>query len=356
VVLGLVASLAIANEIAFLLVAFGSAIVAFVWLVRNRTWRLPTELAAWILTVIAATILAGLQGGLLTEILRSRLAAASGSSGYFDTSLSFVWPPAIVSAHLGSLSLLNPAQLLAALAEIGPVILVTPLVLIWAVKSYRVGRWYEAALLASSAAVLVAPFMEFRGPLYTAWPRLMSGWFLACILYSVPLLWIWARNKGNHLQTVLVGGGILTCLSGFVLFSLQLLAIQRPVFATFISPLDAKMSQEYWDKLESDALVFDPVVYRAPTVFGRFTDSSPSWYTSDAKWDALNSAPDPRAMRAAGFDYVYLDKDYWDKLTAAQQSAFGASCVKQVAEVDGIHSEQDYSKDFRRLLNISGCN
>ena len=131
--------------------------------------------------------------------------------------------------------------------------------------------------------------------------------------------------------------------------------MQRPVLATFITPLDAKMSQEYWNKLESQALIFDPVIYRAPTIFGRFTNSSPSWYTRSADWQALAASPDPRQIRMAGFEYVYFDKDYWDRLAPAQQSLLSAACVKQVAEVDGIHSEQNYAKDFRRLLNIEGC-
>ena len=355
VVCGLLASLAMANEIAFLLLAFGTFVVVLVWMVRNRSWRLPTSLAIWLGIFFASTLIAAVQGGLLTEALRSRLLSAYGQTSYFDTSLNLIWPPAIVSAHLGSLSLANPAQLDAALAEIGPVVLVTPLELVWAFKSLLAEKWYESSFIAASAASLVAVFIQFKGPLFTAWPRLMSGWFLSCILYSVPLLWIWVRGRSGGLQAAVVGGGVITCLSGLVLLSIQLVAVQRPVFATFITPLDAKMSQEYWNRLEPGALVFDPVVYRAPTIFGRFTDSSPSWYTRDPRWEALASAPDPQAIRAAGFHYMYFDKDYWDKLTPAQQSAFLAACVKQVAQVDGIHSEQNYAKDFRRLLDIQNC-
>jgi hypothetical protein len=140
-----------------------------------------------------------------------------------------------------------------------------------------------------------------------------------------------------------------------MLFGVQLLAIQRPVLATFISPLDAKMSREFWDRLDHQALIFDPLVYRAPTIFGRFTNSSPSWYLQDPQWEGLDAAPNPQAIRAAGFEYMYFDKNYWDKLTPLQQSALMASCVQVLAQVDGIHGEQDYSKDFRRLINIQQC-
>ncbi len=355
VIVALVAALAIANEIAFLLIMLGFGIAGLIWVVRHRTWRVPRELASWIGILAASIVLAAVQGGLLTEILRGRLMASRAQSGYFDTSLVVSWPPAVISAHLGALSLANPAQLVAALAEIGPVILLTPLVLMWARKAYRLGNWYETALIGSSAGAIVALFIAFKGPLYTATPRLMSGWFFACILYAVPLLWIWGRRRSGSVQAAVAAGSMAACLGGLVLFGVQLVAIQRPVLATFISPMDAKMAQEYWNRLEPDARILDPVVYRAPTVFGRFTVSSPTWYSNDPGWEALVASADPAKMHAAGFSYLYYDRDYWDRLSSTAQALLSSACVQQVAQVDGIHSEKDYSKDFRRLVNIQGC-
>jgi hypothetical protein len=202
---------------------------------------------------------------------------------------------------------------------------------------------------------LIALFVNFKGPLFTATPRLMGDWFFVCILYFVPLGWIWARKRSEALQIGAIAVGAVTTLSGLVLFGVQLIAIQKPVYATFITPMDAKMEQTYWDKLEPKALIFDPVVFRAPTVFARFTDSSPSWYTKSPTWQALADAPDPFKLHAAGFDYMYFDSDYWNSLTAPEQTLFSNSCVKQIAQVDGIHSEKDYTKDFRRLLSIRNC-
>ena len=150
-------------------------------------------------------------------------------------------------------------------------------------------------------------------------------------------------------------GAFATCMAGLVLFGIQMLVIQRPVLATFITPMDANMAEKYWNKLEPKALIFDPLVFRAPTVFGRFTVSSPSWYTQDPAWAALSASPNPTRMRAAGFSYVYFDRNFWDRLSGKEQSLFEASCVKQVAEVDGVRSPEDYSRDFRRLLDIENC-
>jgi hypothetical protein len=253
------------------------------------------------------------------------------------------------------LSLANPAQLVSALLEIGPIVVVTPLLFSWGWKSLRLRHWYEASLLAGSLGALVALFVAFKGPLFTATPRLMAGWFFVATLYAVPLLWRWLQPRSDRWKLAAATGALVCCLGGLVLFGVQLAAIQAPTYATFISLMDAKMSQEYWNALRPGAWVFDPVVFRAPTVLGRFTKSSPTWYVRSANWQALRDEPDPLRMRAAGFEYMYFDRDYWDGLTSAQQASFVASCVRQVAQVDGVRSENDYSKDFRRLIDIQAC-
>ncbi len=350
----LIAALAIANEVSFGLIGLGFLLIIIAWIIVNRSWKLPRELWIWIAILGAAGLAALAQGGMFTEIVRARGAAGTAAS-YFDASPTLVWPPSIISAHLGSLSIFNVSQLIAALAEIGPIILVTPLVLIWAWKSFRIGKWFEAALIASSLWSLPALFVAFKGPLFTATPRLMSGWFFACILYSVPLLWIWLRKRSGAWQVAALSGGVVTTFAGVILFGVQLAAIQKPVYATFITPMDAQMSQTYWNKLKPGSLIFDPTVYRAPTVFGRFTKSSPSWYQTSPEFQALAGAPDPFKIHAAGFDYMYFDSDYWDNMTPAEQALFKNECVKQVAQVNGIHGEKDYRRDFRRLLDIHDC-
>jgi len=351
----LLAALAIANEIAFLLLGMGLLIAGLAWLVSGRKPAKGRHLLVGIAIVAAAVVVGILQGGMLTEIVLTRLRNNAAASSYFDPTPTLVWPPAIVSAHLGLLSLLNPSQLVCALLEIGPIVLVSPLVIAWGWRCLRLGRWFEAALIASSMGVLIAAFVSFRGPLFTAAPRLMSSWFFVSALYFVPLLWFWTTKR--H-ETVRIGAlviGLISCLGGLILFGVQLAAIQRPVYATFISPMDAKMSEGYWNDLAPGELVFDPLVFRAPTVFGRPTRSSPTWYTRSEEWEKLRDSADPYALRSAGFAYMYLDSDYWEQLDAGQQAALGDSCVRQIAQVDGIHSETDYTKDFRRLLDIRAC-
>lgn len=351
----LFAALAIANEIFLLLIGLGLVLATLAWFVGRQHPTVSDELRNLCIVMGVGLLIALAQGGMLTEIARGFAFRDSGPASYFDTTPVFAWPPGIVSAHFGSLSLLNLPQLVTALLEIGPIVLVTPLVLAWGLKSLRARKWYEASLIATSVGAVLALFVAFSGPLFTATPRLMGGWIFVSTLYAVPLLWVWLRQQSDLWKVGAVTVGLVSSVGGLVLFAIQLAAIQAPGYATFITPMDAKMSAEYWDGLKPGTWVFDPVVFRAPTVFGRFTDSSPTWYTRSPKWQTLGAAPDPAKLRAAGFAYVYFDRDYWDGLTAEQRASFMVPCVKQLSQVDGIHGDKDYSKDYRRLLDIQTC-
>jgi hypothetical protein len=197
--------------------------------------------------------------------------------------------------------------------------------------------------------------LSFKGPLFTAAPRLLSGWLLVCALYFVPLTRVWSAKQGKSRALAAVAIGGVSCLGGLVLFAIQLAAIQRPVYATFISELDARMTARHWNRLESDVLVFDPVVFRAPTVLGRPTRSSPSWYARTDEWELLQRSADPREIEKAGFGYMYYDGQFWEQLSAEQQAALTQPCVKRVDRTDGVRGETDYTKDFRVLLDIHAC-
>lgn len=349
----LIAALALANEATFGLLLLTFPLVLLIWILTRRNW--PRSFLPWMGVLGAAGAAALVQGGLVTEIARGRLASGPAAGSYFDATPSLLWPPSVISAHFGALSLANPAQLLVALAEMGPVIFVAPLVVAWGMKSLRLRKWYEAALILASFWSLPALIVSLKGPLYTATPRLMSGLFFACILYGVPLLWIWARRRSDGWKAGLAAAGLAAAFSGLILFGIQLIAVQKPVYSWFITPMDASMSQQYWDRLEPGALVFDPLPYRAPTIFGRFNDSSLTWYLTKPEWEALARDGDPVRIHAAGFAYMYFDGKYWENLSPASQALLESGCVKQIAQVDGIRGEQDARKDFRRLLDLRDC-
>ena len=352
----LFSSLALANEVTFGLIGLGFVPAVLVWMISQRSWKLPPGLVRWVIVLAAVGLAAMIQGGMFTEIVRARLTSGPGSSNsYFDATPNLVWPPAVISAHFGPLSLFNLPQLIVALAEIGPIILALPLVIVWGWKTLRTQNWYEAALIGTLVWSLPALFVAFKGPLYTATPRLLDGILFACTLYAVPLFWVWTRKKSDAWRGTLVVAGLITIFAGLMLFGIQLISIQKPVTTTFISDLDVKVTDKYWNGLKPGSLVLDPSPYQGPTIFGRATDSSVTWYVTRPEWEALLANPDPRQIHAQGYDYFYFGIDYWSQLTPVQQAVLQQPCVKKLFQVDGIHSPTDYRKDFRRLLDVSAC-
>jgi hypothetical protein len=119
--------------------------------------------------------------------------------------------------------------------------------------------------------------------------------------------------------------------------------------------MDVNMERDYWDRLKPDSLIFDPFPFRAVTIFGRPTRASLSGFERDPEWEAVLQAPDPYALNALGFGYMYFDIAYWENLAPYAQSGLEAACVRLIRQYDGIRSERDNRRDFRRLLDISEC-
>ena len=102
----LISSLALANEVMFGLIGLGFVLAVIVWMISHRSWKLPSSLLRWIAVLVPVGLTAMIQGGMFTQIVRTRFTSGPGSGGsYFDVTPNFVWPPSIISAHFGALSL-----------------------------------------------------------------------------------------------------------------------------------------------------------------------------------------------------------------------------------------------------------
>lgn len=350
----LLASLALANEVEFVILYFGVVLVAVLWMLQNKAIR-PTHSAwFWIVVIVVAGVLVMLQGGFITEVLYGRLfPSPTEADSYFQVGFSVV-PPTVISSHLGKLAILNPIQLLAALLEIGPMVLALPLTLLWGYKVLREEQWFQAAFVASAIPSLLSIFVQYSGNAgITATTRLLSNLFLVCRVLAVPLVWLWLQNQAEWKRGVVYALGVAAMLGGLVLFAIELIAIPRPVYGVFVSDMDARFYEEYWDRLSpSSAWVFDPSSSRGPTVFGRQANSIVHWGVHQPEYLALVENPDPYKLNAAGYSYVYADKDYW-KFYSAQ---LDQSCVNVLRTVEGAKlSHGDFIPDFRQLADISEC-
>jgi hypothetical protein len=351
-------SLALANEVTFAMLYLGALAVVVIRIFQGRSWSLPASLWPYVLMFAAAGVIALLQGGMFTEMARSTLAGMLGqpTESFYSNEFTVVWPPEVISIHMGRLVLSNPYHLIVALFEYGPVLIVLPLVAVRMWKSVERGKWVQASFWMSGLVTVIAWFVVYTGSAgISSTNRILEGLLFVCRLAFVPLLLLWLRGKHLALQYGAVSLGLLAILGGLVHFGISLTASAKPVNTFFISDMDSQILANQWNRLEPDALVFDPDPVRAVTVLGRYSHSSLSWGQTRQEWEQLLAAPDPYALRDAGFSYVYYDIAYWEQLPDSYQNALSASCVKQIDRVDGIRSEKDYRRDYRILLDIQSC-
>jgi hypothetical protein len=292
------------------------------------------------------------QGGYLTETALSFLgrlagAAPAGTSNLYGFSLR--WPPAVPTGHSESLSLLDPAQLVFLLFELGPALALAPLATRWAWKAARCGDLLLAGTGLSAALMMLFTLLfdyglsrsGVRMPNTTLWLWVMLGIPLAARAWS--RLRPWSRALAGAGYAVLVMGGLIT-------FGLQIASAPQPVAAPFISELDIPMSRAYWNRLEPGALVFDTIPERSVTLFGQATRAKRDVYSFMPEWEALAVDPNPQKVAAAGYTYIYLDDLAQRAMSDATLQAYRRPCVKVVKEV---LPTAGYT--FRRLLDVRAC-
>lgn len=349
----LLAALALANEVTLAFLCLGLAFATLFWVLKQRSLRLPGSLWRWAPVFGGGLVLALVQGGVLTGVIVSLLGRLTGTQADALYKVSFALRlPAVLSAHLGTLSLLNPIQWFLILAETGLIIFVLPWIVKYAGQLLRDEKWIEAAWVFSIIPSLLTVFIEYTGNAGpTALSRLTAHFLVVLKVYAIPLLWLWARERSETIQTALLGWGLAASLSGLALFSLQIAAMPSPISAEFLGNLDAKMYAKHWGTLEPGALVFDPLATRATTILGLHTLSSNNYGPpTEATWLALEADPDPYRFNAAGFRYLYLDLPFWRKY----ETRFAQTCVLPIDQLQETNANGKIS-DLRILLDVSQC-
>ena len=350
----LLAGLALVSEVAFTTLAVGLVLIALIHAIQHKSLRLPVSLWNWFWVVAAAGVLSLFQGGVITGVVVSKLSEilnpAQATASYFTGGFSLLWPPAVLSSHLGFLAITDPYQLLAILFEIGPTIILLPLVAVWAVKTFKWGRWFEAAIFVYAFLSGLLFFVRYDGSAGpTALTRAQNFTGLT-VAWAVPLLWLWGSKRSETVRVLIAALLLVTVFGGLVVFGVELTAAREPLISTFMDDLDARMMDDYWNTLPEDALIFDPSPSRAPTIFARYTDSHLTWYVQKPAWQKLKAAPEPYAIRRAGFDYVYIDHKYWLGLSQLDRETLMNDCMVLAAE-----EKADHGENFRQLWNIDGC-
>ena len=351
----LFSSVALANEVTFSFFYAGFVLSALAIVIQKKDVRAllrDKEFLWWFAALVAAGVVALVQGGMLTEIFFGlfKPKVADAQDTYFRVSFA-LGLPAFLSSHLGTLSLANPFHWLPILGETGLAILALPLVAKQLSKALREQDWISSAWIMSLFVSLAMVFFSYTGNAGpTAISRMQAHFLTVIKLYAIPLVWLWVKERGENWKMATLGWAAVTVLSGFSLFGFQITAMANPVYAIFLGPLDGQMFERQWNKLEPGSMVFDPVYPRAATVLGRPIRSSITMGETLPEWKALFKNPDPAQMHLAGYHYLYTDKKYRDKFT----KLINQDCVIILDQVENV--ENGAPTDGRYLYDISACN
>ena len=292
------------------------------------------------------------QGGTLTEIFRKLIWGSSIKSlvpaGSTIAGFSIRWPPAIPSTET-TFSLFSPGQLLVALSELGPVVLFAPLITVWAWRRFQKGDWPLGALA-------LAAWVGFLGPIFIRYQvdrditRLIAFAISIWTVFLAILVWEWIdANKKIFAYTsvavlgLMAFGGIV--VSGFILPSSARTVLS---YTHILTPLDALVSRDTWDRLPESSEVFDSKMWRATALTGRLNRSAVKTNVPSPEWEELMKDPSASALLASGYSFVYIDETWWSELSSTQQSSLTPDCARTV-------SEQHEKDRFRRLIDLSAC-
>jgi len=260
-------------------------------------------------------------------------------------------PPVIISAHFGELSLTNPNHILIAILEIGPVLFLAPWITWKGWNRIKSGHWlYSGLILGASIGFVGGLFLDLSAKNRDI-KRITNAALLIWLTLSIPYIWLYIKQASSRIRLSVVGVYAIITLSGFALFIPQLIAIAAPVYSFYVEEPDAIISRLYWDKFTEDAKFIDPhYIYRPAVLFGRSTNQAfQDIYTPFPEFRKLMDELNPSTAAKSGYDYLYIDKYYWTRLTGEQKAVYNNPCVKLVAE------QRTPTNDFRRIYDIRAC-
>jgi hypothetical protein len=351
----LLASLELSNEVTFVMFLLGFLLMLVVYMVKNRTIKMPSELKLLFIAFFVAGLLTLFQGGVISGVFEGMFSRTFSPAGldntFHDVSFFFSFPPGFVDAHLGRLSFLNPIQLLVLIIEIGPMLLLLWPTLIWGNKAMRAGRWMEAILVGMVVVSLGLAFimMSFKSTSIGSLSRAQNTFLLIFRVFAIPFLFFWYPRRSDTVKIISAFLISITLLGGIVIFGLEMLSIQKPIISSYLEPLDAKILKEFWNKLDDKYMVLDPEPIRAAVLFGRPTDAAITWFEFKPEWNSLTNNPDPYAMQKAGFGYLFSDLNYLKSLPLSASKKLDVKCVKTLADY------KDGSGGERILMDVRSC-
>lgn len=310
------------------------------------------------LTEMARNLIFGIEGpGLLgataqppivaAGLLLAALALPAQISDFLGFSLR--WPPAILSSHLGALSLFSPVELLVGLFELGPVILFTPWISRWALRRSRAGDWPLGVLLLSAWLGFLMPvFLQYKADRdisRLAWQALLT-WTLMLTFLLSDRSFPWKAE----LRRAAIVGLALMLFGGMVIGGIQLTAASSTQLAHTFTELDSAMVSQVWGEFSEEDKIYGPLG-NTTIITGQLTGQLLGEPPAASSWSQLTAALTLDGLLEREYDFVFVDSRRWDDLSPESQAELGAACIEIFAEVWDNSGE-----NFRRMLDLRGCN
>lgn len=319
-ILLLVFSLLCSSELLLWMVWF-SLITVFVWMIKHRTFHLPSGMFKWTIITFSAFILFLFQ---------------SDQSIWSDL-LFLPLHPLDLFNHLDGDTYSN-------LIRIFPVILLMPWLFIFIRKLAHNHYWLEGSILFAGVINLILYTFDidlFLDNMALGFNDSLSAIPLGLILityFSTPLVWNFITTRSQTLKVMAAAWGLAMVLAGLFIFSIQMTALVEPVFPDGLTSLDAQAYTDYWNKLDN---VYDFNIERGQTVFGK----------PIKQIHHLDISPmPPPYFPLIGYKYVYIDQDFLVNASEKLNEAFNNPCIKTVEEYHAKHGSE-----YRKILDISTC-
>ena len=349
-------SLALSAEHIFILLDLGIGLAIVIIILRRRLSLRQIISSFWGQLILVIAITAGLslvQGGVITELARTYFEGTQGVGATSSGNFSLRWPPAFFDSHLGSLSLTDWRQLVVILVECGPILLLFPIVISRLRNDFEHNRIAELGFgIASFFGVIIPLFVTYQAARDIT--RLTALGLTLWLLLAIQPIWRFFQRASLGYKMVTAFGYLITIFGGIALFAYQCTAIIAPQVSTFLTSMDTRMSQTYWDRLDPHMMVFDSTGYRGQTLFGRLSIDTIDGFTK-SQYLPYQKNPNPYDLRKAGFGYVYLDQRYWDHLSVNYQQALYPSCANVMSRMEKMNSATGEMADFRVLIDITNC-
>ena len=352
----LLAQLALTWETTYglLLLAVG---ILFIWKLLIKRSRDNSFINILLQAALISVPIVLVQGGTFTEIIHGFISGlistpgAAGISNSSHTMFTLNWPPVIYSSHLGGLSILEPELLLVGLCELGPVIFFIPTIWKWLTnKTTSQPSSKQLMFVAALIGLLIPVFLT-----YVSSPRDITRFsdFGLSILSILLLLFVLDKWSiiGMWMRIFSLASITLMSLSGLMVGVVQLSAIRSPVLSEGMDGWDARLSARVWGNLPDNGWIFDPsnFPWRAAVLTGNPTLISSDSF-SQSELDSLRQHPTITGFRKYGYEYVYIDEDWWKTLSLTDQQELEQTCVKEIA---GISDAENGIT--RRILSIADC-